>query len=310
MFELGSVGLPKPAESMGKPGPTGLVIVLISVLILAPFPALAQGSGSEKSDSEASSGAKVLESPAPPASVQPEETDIPGAGALPAPPDPGETAGTAEKNGAKPACSSLTADERLAFGIIDPLNPIYPITYREDLAAVEPAEPVMAVRLMECEVKGNFAIVSFGNVLKTGKNGDRVLQLEGNLAVMNYFNQSGAAWDFDKSSGSLDESDAWCIPRKEFCTKRIGFNAYGLTGKPEDQFAIEGGKVFSLRRGQMMALQTMVTQLCGKRPEPQQLCIGFGPDQKFCTDLNMERARAMFPQLGAAAAPDCPTAAQ
>jgi hypothetical protein len=265
----------------------------------------AKDAASTKLDSE--SGASLKEEPAPEGSI--------GAAPPPIPPPSDETTRgeedqdvAGESRSASKACLELTPEEKLSLGAFDPHNPIYPVTYRHSLRPSVEGEQVMAVRIIECEPESNFAVVSMGKMLKVKKDGKLTLNLNSNLAVTNYYNQSGAAWDFASAASSLDETDTWCIPRKEFCTKQVGFNDFGLKGNPGDQFNYEVNKVFSLSSGRMMALQAMITEHCGKRPAPQELCIAYGPDKKFCRPLTMEYARALYPELSAEPAAACASA--
>jgi hypothetical protein len=268
---------------------------LVALLSTPASPLRAEGA-TPKSDSE--TAVSPEKKPAPEDSSGSESQSIP-------PPPDENQADAGEPRVTPEVCLALTPEEKLTLGALDPRNPIYPVTYRQSQRPSAEGEQVMVVRIMECEPESNFAVVSMGTVLKVTKDGKLALNLSSNLAVANYYNQSGAAWDFERAAASLDETNTWCIPRREFCTKEVGFNDFGLKGSPGDQFNYEREEVFSLSSGRLMALQAMITEHCGKRPAPQELCIAYGPDKKFCKPLTMESARALYPELAAEPANPC-----
>lgn len=175
----------------------------------------------------------------------------------------------------------LTEREISSLGKPDRSNPIYPVTYRFDLRDISIGEEIIAVRLMECEASGNFSVVSFGEIVapsprrpqqdteaSAGTEQMERVKLTGSLAVMNYYDASGDAWDFFISSRSYNHTDIWCIPEREFCTKSVHFNAYGLKGRAGSEFLLPRSLLFSRRWGLMLTLQGIVTQLCGITSTP------------------------------------------
>lgn len=207
-------------------------------------------------------------------------------------------------------CLGLTAREAFDAGMFQPDNPTYPVTRRYDFAPQQEGEEMMAVRKFECDGARSFVLFTKGTFRRREADGTVVFQRSQNLSVVNNYNQSGDAWNFAISSASKDDKDTWCLPMKEFCTKKVDRRAHGLKDAPQAEVAVLEADAYSLRHGEDMVLQAAVTRLCGKPPAAPQVCMSWGMGDSLCQPVTFDQAALLFPQLRDASGMTCPDVAQ
>jgi hypothetical protein len=212
-------------------------------------------------------------------------------------------------NKAVAACLPLSARESFEAGEFRPDNPIYPVTTRFDFSPLEEGEEILAIRKVECDGARSFVLFTKGLFQHKDPNGSVVFKRTQNLAVVNNFNQSGEAWNFAVSSASKDINDTWCLPKKEFCTKKVDRRAHGLKDTAQAEISVADADAYSLRHGEDLAIQAVVTKRCGKPPVPVQACINLGMTGTLCQPITFEQAVALFPALQAPPEMKCPEAA-
>ena len=162
------------------------------------------------------------------------------------------------------------ADQDAGDGIqnrknVSALPSIYPWVVNFDLKKVTENEPILVIEKSKCEEGGNFFVFSTGHLLAVPpeNTGSRLEIVRSEMYAANhYYGKSGDPTTRHVVENSIDTTHFWCIPKKEFCYKRIEFGNYAVNVAKDQAAEVDANRVYNLRLGIVSALQMAVTEYC------------------------------------------------
>ena len=127
------------------------------------------------------------------------------------------------------------------------------------------AEPVLVVEKSECSEQGNFFVVSTGRLLGDGVSnpGEDLTVIRSEIyAINHYYGASGNPTKRHIVESSVDPTHYWCVPKREFCYKRVKFGKFDVNVRKGRTDKVHIERVYNLRLGIVSALQLIVTDFC------------------------------------------------
>ena len=127
------------------------------------------------------------------------------------------------------------------------------------------AEPVLVVEKSECSEQGNFFVVSTGHLLGDGVSnpGEDLTVIRSEIyAINHYYGASGNPTKRHVVESSVDPTHYWCVPKREFCYKRVKFGKFDVNVRKGRTDKVHIERVYNLRLGIVSALQLIVTDFC------------------------------------------------
>ena len=128
------------------------------------------------------------------------------------------------------------------------------------------AERILVVEKSECGEEENFFVASTGHLLGEPDGGGSMTVIRTEMyAVNNYPGVSGEPATRHVVENSVDPTHYWCIPKREFCFKRVEFGKFGVTVRKGRSDTVSLDRVYNLRLGIVSALQQAVIDFCFSR---------------------------------------------
>ena len=135
-----------------------------------------------------------------------------------------------------------------------------------DLKAIDKGESVVSIEKIECSDEGNFFLFTIGRAMKTidpatGPDTVPVVRLQ-LYAANNYPGTVDVTEGRVAVENSLDVSNYWCIPKREFCYEEVEFGGFGLDIRKGRTAVIPLARAYNSRLGIVTALERSVLDHC------------------------------------------------